>query len=198
MDTTGMAEKLQENLKQIELPEANLILLVLGIVILIFGKRLFMLVVAAAAFYITAMAAQKYFGEASKTTILSLAAIVGLAAGVFTKMFKSVAIGIAGYTIAGYILSENAAEWGITVSSENERFLFVIGGLIGSLLVSFLLDIGLMFLSCVLGAQLILHYFQLDAETEKWLFVLLVLVGLVIQAGIMRKLLPSSKKEEKK
>lgn len=176
-----------ELLESLELPDESLILLILGIVILLLGQRLVILLIAAAAFYITAQAAKKYFGDASRTTVLVIASLVGVAVGVFTKFFRNIAVGIAGYTVAGYVLASHAGSWGL-VKPENERFVFVIGGVIGSLLVSFALDAGLRIISSVLGAVLIVQYFPLDKEISKWLAILLALVGFFIQTGVINAL----------
>ena len=187
---TQIAEKLN-------LPSDSLILLVLGIVILLFGQRLVIVLIAAAAFYITAQAAKKYFGEASRTTVLVVASLAGIAAGVFTKMFKNIAVGIAGYTIAGYVLSTHAGSWGL-VKPENERFVFVLGGVLGSLLVSFALEAGLRVISSILGAVLIVQYFQLDADVGKWLAILLALVGFFVQSGLINALQKGKKASQGK
>jgi hypothetical protein len=186
-----------ESLKQLNLPEDSLILLALGIVILLFGQRLVVFLIGVAAFYIAAQAAKKYFGDTSRATVLAIAALAGIAAGVFTKFFRNIAVMIAGYTIAGYVLSAHAGTWGI-VKPENERFVFVIGGIIGSLLVSFALDFGLRFVSSILGAVLVVQYFQLDAEASKVLTLLLALVGFLIQSGVVKKFMPGEKKPPEK
>ncbi len=187
---TDLAEKLN-------LPEDSLILFVLGLVILLFGQRLVILLIAVAAFYITAQAAKKYFGDASRTTVLVLASLAGIATGVFTKMFRNIAIGIAGYTIAGFVLSSHAGSWGL-VKPENERFVFVLGGVLGALLVAFALDAGLRIISSILGAVLVVQYFQLEAEISKWLALLLALIGFFIQAGLINALKKGKKSSEKK
>lgn len=185
-----------ESLEKLNLPEDSLILLALGIVILLFGQRLVVFLIAVAAFYIAAQAAKKYFGDASRATVLAIASLAAMAAGVFTKFFRNIAVMVAGYTIAGFVLSAHAASWGI--KPENERFVFVIGGVIGSLLVSFALDVGLRVISSILGAVLVVQYFHLDAETSRWLTLLLALLGFLIQSGIVKKLKPGEKKPPEK
>src|SRR5262245_39950555 len=174
------------------LPEDSLILLILGIAILLFGQRFVVLLIGVAAFYITAQAAKKYFGDASRTTVLVIASLAGIGAGVFTKMFRNIAVGIAGYTIAGFVLASHASSWGI--EPENERFVFIIGGVIGSLVISFALDTGLRLVSSVLGAVLIVQYFQLEQDVSKWLVILLSLVGFFIQSGILQAMKKGAKK----
>ncbi|MGH7493222.1 MAG: DUF4203 domain-containing protein [bacterium] len=181
-----------ELVEGLKLPEDSLILLVLGIAILLFGQRFVVFLIGVAAFYITAQAAKKYFGDASRTTVLVISSLAGIAAGVFTKMFRNIAVGIAGYTIAGFVLSSHASSWGI--KPENERFVFVIGGVIGSLIISFALDVGLRLISSVLGSVLIVQYFQLEEEVSKWLTLLLSLLGFFIQSGILQALKKGSKK----
>jgi hypothetical protein len=58
--------------------------------------------------------------------------------------------------------------------------------------------VGLRVISSVLGAVLIVQYFQLDSETSKWLAILLAVVGFLIQSGIFKKLMPGEKKSSEK
>ena len=74
----------------------------------------------------------------------------------------------------------------------------VIGGVIGSLLVSFAMDVGLRLISSILGAVLVVQYFQLEDQASKWLILLLALVGFLIQSGFVKKLMPGEKKPPEK
>ena len=181
-----------EIFERLQLPEERLIFLILGILLLLLGQRMVVLLIATAAFYITAQAAKKYFGDAAPSTVLAVSLLAAIAVGVFTKMFRNIAIGIAGYTIAGFVLSSHASSWGI--EPENERFVFVIGGVLGSLLISFAMDLGLRVISSVLGAVLVVQYFPLEPTTSRWLALLLAVVGFLIQSGIVQALKKGAKK----
>ncbi len=148
------------------------------------------MVVAALGFFIAASAAKVRLGESSadaRTTILLLSTLIAIGCGAFTKMFRNIAIPIACYTMAGYILSLHSSSWGFTAPGD-VRLTFVLGGLAGSLLVAFAPDAGLIVLSSLLGSHLILQYFTLEDEWRKWLMILLLVAGALIQGGIFQKM----------
>ena len=198
--------------------KSEYVLLVLGILCLVLGRKLIWLVVAAIGFVLaheglTTLLAdpekvlkveelgkmvelEKLRGtdQSSESLILVLSTIAGVVGAVFTRFFKNIAVVIAGYTIAGVVLSNHASEWGIA-STEYQRLIFIIGGIIGSLVISFLLDTGLMLISVVLGADLILKFLDIqDSSKEMWAFAGLSLLGFLIQGGVAKRIFDSSKK----
>lgn len=196
------------------------VLLALGILCLILGRKLVWLVVATIGFVLAQEALTSILADPGKvqqveeigkmvdlnklrgtdqsneSLILVLSAIAGIAGAVFTKFFKNIAVVIAGYTIAGVVLSNHASEWGIA-SVEHQRLVFIAGGIVGSLVISFLLDAGLMLISIVLGADLILKFLDIqDSRMEMWMFAGLSLLGFLIQGGVVKKIFDSSKKSD--
>ena len=176
--------------EQLLVPQASLVAALLGFFSLVAGRRYFGVAFAAIGFFIAASAAKVRLGDATpdaRTTILLLSTLVALGCGAFTKMFRNIAINVASYTIAGYILSLHASSWGFTAPGD-VRLTFVIGGIAGSLLVAFAADAGMIALSSLLGAHLILQYFTLEDEVRKWLVMGLTLVGALIQGGVFQKM----------
>jgi len=176
--------------EQLLIPQASLIAALLGLFSLVAGKKYFGVAFAAAGFFIAATAIKVRLGETTqdaRTTILLLSTLVAIGCGVFTKMFRDIAVSIASYTIAGYILSLHGSSWGFTAPGDT-RLTFVVGGVTGSVLVSFAADTGLTVLSALLGAHLILQYFTIEDEMRKWLLLLLTIVGILIQGGIFQKI----------
>jgi hypothetical protein len=176
--------------EQLLVPEASLVAALLGLFSLLAGRKYFGIAFAAIGFFIAASAAKVRVGETTpdaRTTILLLSTLVAIACGVFTKMFRNIATGMASYTIAGYILSVHSSSWGYTAVGD-VRLTFVIGGILGYLLVAFAPEAGLILLSSLLGAHLILQYFTLEDDLRKWLFILLTLIGALIQGGILQKM----------
>jgi hypothetical protein len=176
--------------EQLLVPEASLVAALLGLFSLIVGRKYFGIAFAAIGFFIAASAAKVRIGESTpdaRTTILLLSTLIAIGCGVFTKVFRNIAIGVASYTIAGYVLSLHSSSWGFTAVGD-VRLTFVVGGILGFLLVSFAPDAGLIGLSSLLGAHLVLQYFALEDELRKWLMILLTVIGTLIQAGIFQKM----------
>lgn len=175
--------------EQLLVPQANLIAAVLGLFCLVAGRKYFAVVAATTAFFIAASALSVRMDETTqdaRTTVLLFSTLIAIAAGVFSRMSRPVAVGIAGYTIAGYILSLHASSWGFTAPGD-VRLSFVLGGVLGSALIAFATEAGLIALSSLLGAHLIVQYFTLEDELRKWLVLALTVVGIFIQAGVFHQ-----------
>jgi len=101
------------------------------------------------------------------------------------------AIGLAGFLVGGYIalqilpmLNLESGWWATTLA-------FIIGGVIGLILVGMFLDWALISLSSLAGAALILEALNLSNEIALVVFIILVVLGVVVQA---RELQPVRRK----
>jgi len=93
---------------------------------------------------------------------------------------------VAGFIFGGYGLLVILAT--ISVNPEPWNWvIFIIGGVIGAILVLFLFDPALIGLSALVGANLISSMIKLDPPLNLVLFVLLFIVGVVFQAGLLRR-----------
>src|SRR6266567_1147922 len=130
---------------------------VIGVVVLLFGRKLFWLCVAAIGFAAGVTLASHIVSEPSALLQLTFAILLGF---------------------IGALLAQYASHYWLT---------FIIGGLIGAILLLMLFDWALIFISSLIGAHLITSAISLPPTGEVLLFTALVLLGFFIQAVSMRR-----------
>src|SRR5215208_1738541 len=124
----------------------SVINLLLGSALLVAGRKLFWLFVGAAGF-VTGMQLATRFWQGPDLLALIVGLVVGVIFALLAIFLQALVIGIAGFLIGGYILTVLAAMLGIDVTGVTTWIVYVIGGLIGLLLVSFLFDWAIITLS---------------------------------------------------
>ena len=158
----------------------------IGVIILFFGRRLFWLCVAAVGFAAGVELAPQLIHEPSPLLALSLALLLGLIGALLAIFLQKIAIAIAGF-LAGGKLGVAIASAFFVQHAEYYWLTFLVGGVVGALLLLLLFDWALIVLSSVVGAHLIQTAVVLPAAGNAILFVVLVLIGVVVQAGALRR-----------
>jgi uncharacterized protein DUF4203 len=158
----------------------------IGVIILFFGRRLFWLCVAAVGFAAGVELAPQLIHEPSPLLALSLALLLGLIGALLAIFLQKIAIAIAGFLAGGKLGVAIAAAFFVQ-HAEYYWLTFLVGGVVGALLLLLLFDWALIVLSSVVGAHLIQTAVVLPAAGNAILFVVLVLIGVVVQAGALRR-----------
>lgn len=153
---------------------------ILGGALLVAGRKLFWLFVAAAGFVTGFQLTTGYF-RASEGPSIIVGLVVGAIFAILAIFLQTIAVGIAGFLAGGYILQTLTASLGLTTAP---WLIYVIGGMIGVLLVSFLFDWAIITLSSLAGASLVVAALQL--QRTGWIFILLFLAGVIIQSMAYR------------
>jgi hypothetical protein len=153
-----------------------------GVILLLFGRRLFWLLVAAIGFFVGLGLADAYLSvdaEALRWTLGIVAGVVAALAMVFVQRF---AISAAGALAAGY-----STYWYLSLSWDPLEFwawgLVAGAAVVGLLIARTVFGFGLIFVSALSGATLILEGAGSEAATSRWLFLVLVVVGTAVQAS---------------
>lgn len=164
----------------------NVINLILGTALLFAGRKLFWLFVGVAGF-VTGVQLATRFWQGSDL----LAIIVGLILGVifaFLAIFlQALVIYIAGFLIGGYVFTVLATMLGIDVTGATTWIVYIIGGIIGLILVGFLFDWAIITLSSLAGASLILQSFLPQNAVGGLIFFVLFLLGVLVQGSFLRR-----------
>jgi hypothetical protein len=158
----------------------------IGVIILFFGRRLFWLCVAAVGFAAGVELAPQLIHEPSPLLALSLALLLGLIGALLAIFLQKIAIAIAGFLAGGKLGVAIAAAFFVQ-HAEYYWLTFLVGGVVGALLLLLLFDWALIVLSSVVGAHLIQTAVVLPATGNAILFVVLVLIGVIVQAGALRR-----------
>lgn len=157
----------------------------IGAVVLFFGRKLFWLCVAAIGFAAGMEIAPHLMHEPTPILQLSVAVVFGFIGALLAIFLQKIAIAIAGFLAGGKLAMALAAAF----FAEGARYpgiVFVVGGIIGMILLLSLFDWALIVMSSVVGAYLIGHTIVLPATGATLLFVGLAVVGIIVQASAFR------------
>lgn len=157
--------------------------LVVGLVLLFFGRKLFWLFVGAVGFLVGLEAAAVVFPHQPDWALIG-GLILGIIGAVIALFVQKLAIGIAGFLSGGYFLMTAARAWEIQ-APEGAWIAFLIGGVIGALLMYVVFNWALIILSSISGAHLIIHPFALSHTTASAAFIVLALFGILVQGKIL-------------
>lgn len=164
--------------------------LVLGIVLLFFGRRAFWIFVAVAGFIAGLTFATQFMTGQPELVILLIGIIAGVIGAFLGIMLEWLAILIAGFLAGGYLATTLVISLSLTLSI-GYGVIYIIGGIIGLLLVAALFDWAIILLSVLLGAEIIIPFLSTPASAYYWLiFVGLLIAGIVVQAGIWHRRYP--------
>lgn len=156
----------------------------LGILLLFFGRKTFWLFVGAVAFALVMSVAPRFFPH-EQSTIFYVAVAVGALACALGYFIQKVALRVAGFLAGGYLFfslwEQHAADaeiaWWIP---------FAVGGVLGALLLSFLFEWALIILSSLTGAYLISQSLNVSESLKLGLLIVLAGFGMLVQVKAKR------------
>jgi drug/metabolite transporter (DMT)-like permease len=156
-----------------------------GAALLLFGRRLFWLFVAGVGFVVGAALATQWFGGQSDWMVLLIALAFGVIGALLSVVLQRLVVALAGFLAGGYVLYTLALE----LQHEPLAWIaFCLGGVVGAILVTALFDWALIVLSALTGATVIAQNVSLDRSASALLFIVLLVLGVAVQAkGLTRK-----------
>jgi hypothetical protein len=168
--------------------------IVVGVCLLIFGRKLFWLLVAAIGFLAALGLASEVLHSQPQPVAIIAAVLVGLLGALLAIFLQKVAVVIAGMVAGGYsaLLLMN---WFGSNTAHFPWIPVIIGAIVGALLMAMLFEWALILLSSVTGAYLIAQVVDGGFSASLALFAVLSIVGIVVQAK-SRKGRRHKKKEE--
>jgi uncharacterized protein DUF4203 len=157
----------------------------IGVVILFFGRKLFWLCVAAVGFAAGVELVPRFIHEPSTMVALAIALVLGLIGALLAIFLQKIAIAVFGFLGGGKLALAIAAAFFVQHASYT-GVTFLIGGIIGAILLLTLFDWALIVLSSLVGAHLIQHTIVLPPSGSTILFIGLAAVGILVQAAALR------------
>jgi hypothetical protein len=155
----------------------------LGASLLIWGRKLFWLFIAAAGFLTGWQIAQAITQNQWVGIIVGIFFAIG---GALLAVFlKTLAIGVAGFLMGGWVLSGLAGLIGID-SGILFWIIYLIGGIGGALIIGTFFDWTVIILSSLGGAALITDVLPITGMVRVLTLIGLVILGVVIQASQLR------------
>jgi len=156
--------------------------ILVGAVLLLFGRRLFWLFVGCIGFIVGFDIAGSVFQGQSQWLILLIAVGVGLLGAIAAVFLQRLVVGIAGFFAGGYFLSTVAVSALHNHPHPVQWIAYAIGGIIGAILTMTLLDPALIVLSSLAGATAISQNVPLNQSNKGILFIALLVFGIIVQA----------------
>lgn len=157
----------------------------LGAIILLFGRKLFWLFVAAVGFAAGVKIAPQLVHEPTPLLALSVALVFGFVGALLALFLQKIAVAVGGFLAGGQLAVALAAAF-YAQHAGHHFLIFLIGGIVGAILLLALFNWALIVLSAVVGAHLVLGAFTLPREGLAIAFAVLALVGIIAQTALFR------------
>jgi Domain of unknown function (DUF4203) len=158
----------------------------IGVVILFFGRKLFWLCVAAVGFAVGVEIAPLLVNEASSLLALLIALVFGVLGALLALFLQKIAIAVLGFLAGGKLATSIAAAFFVHYA-QYSTIIFVIGGIIGAILLLALFGWALIVVSSFIGAYLIESAIVLPPTGSTLVFIGLAIVGIFVQAASFRR-----------
>ena len=165
----------------------NWLNVIIGIVLLLVGRRLFWLFVACIGFASGYHYAQQIWGIHSPVLILILSIAAGGLGAIIAIFFQKAAIVVAGFAAGGYVVLSLFDQFA-QLPAQLVWLPYFMGGIIGAIILFFVFDWALILLSTLTGATVIVQMAAFSPWVEITLFLALVIAGMIFQAQTMRRI----------
>ncbi len=159
---------------------------IIGVVILFFGRKLFWLCVAAVGFAVGVKIAPLLVNESASLLALLIALIFGVLGALLALFLQKIAIAVLGFLAGGKLATAIAAAFFVQYA-QYSTIIFVIGGIIGAILLLALFGWALIVVSSFIGAYLIQSAIVLPPTGSTLVFIGLAIVGIFMQAASYRR-----------
>jgi hypothetical protein len=164
-------------------PVLPFVSIVVGALILFFGRRLFWLFVAAIGFWVGVELTPHLLQHPPPWLGIAVALLLGVIGAVLAFILQKVAIAVAGFLVGGYIATAVLAAF-VHTPPQQSWIAFIIGGILGALLLLALFDWALIFFSAIAGAELIVRQIHIPATGITVVFLGLTILGVLFQAAL--------------
>jgi hypothetical protein len=160
----------------------------IGAVILLFGRKLFWLCVAAVGFAAGVEIAPHLAHEPSPLLALAIAIVLGLIGALLALFLQKIAIAVLGFLAGGKLAGAIAAAFFVQYA-QYSTIIFLVGGIIGAILLLALFDWALIVVSSLIGAHLIVFQgaIALPQQGSTIIFLGLAIIGILVQAASLRR-----------
>ncbi len=160
----------------------------IGVVILLFGRKLFWLCVAAVGFAAGVELAPHLVHEPSPLLALAVALVLGLIGALLALFLQKIAIAVLGFLAGGKLAGAIGAAFFVQYA-QHSTVIFVVGGIVGAILLVVLFDWALMVVSSLIGAHLIVFQgaITLPPSGSTIVFIGLTIIGILVQAAWLRR-----------
>jgi hypothetical protein len=162
-----------------------IIRLAVGAVLLVLGRKLFWLFVAAVGFAAGWTVASDLLHLQPEWLALVIAVAAGLLGAALATFVQKTAVGLAGF-LAGAFLASGLSTMLSLPSAPWAWIAFIIGGILGAVLLGAAFEWALIGLSSLSGAMLIANALDLSSTLHLLVLLGLFLLGLIVQSALRK------------
>jgi hypothetical protein len=163
----------------------SLVSLLVGGALLFFGGRYYWLVAGGVGFLFGTNIGSAPDGGLITGSAIAMGILFGIIAAVAAIFVTKFALGMTGFIVGGIFMVRLIEAIGWNLGSSLAAFL--IGGILGLILVIASQDWALIFLSVITGAGIILNTLELDPATTNFVYIVLVILGFVVQLFLKQR-----------
>jgi hypothetical protein len=161
--------------------------LLVGVALLLFGRRLFWLFVGVIGFmagWYLAMGGGRHPATGGGLLIALIAGLIGL---VLALLVQKVAVAVAGFFVGAYLLA-GVLGWQLPPLRPGQQLFLLLAGVVAAILALVLFDLALILYSAIAGSGLILEnvHLHLGGNARLLLLVVLAAVGAAFQARVLQ------------
>jgi hypothetical protein len=154
----------------------------LGLVLLVFGRKLFWLGVGVLGFFLGMKLAGVLLVDQPQWVMLLMGLAAGVLGAILAILAERVAFALAGFYAGAYLALIAAHSFGF--ASQGTLWLAA-GGVIGAVVAALIMDWAIIVLSSLAGAGAIVGAVDLSETTGTLAFLILTAVGAAVQARLM-------------
>lgn len=162
----------------------NIAQVIMGAVMLLFGRKLFWLFVGMVGFLAGSRFATLILAGNSQWIVLLAAVMAGIIGVLLALLFERVAFAAAGFFAGAYLTAAAAVTAGLLPESV---LVLLAGGAVGAIIAALTMDWAIVVLSCLAGAGAVVSAVELSPVLQWILWIGLVLAGLLIQSWGLRR-----------
>jgi len=162
----------------------HLLAIMLGLLLLVLGRKLFWLCVAVVGFLVGVEFTGVFLADYPKWVVLLVGLGTGLLGAILAVVAERVAFALAGFYAGAYLALLVAQTLG---DGAGGLLWFLVGGGMGAVFAALIMDWALIVLSCLVGAGAIIGAAGLGQTTGALAFVLLAVAGIVVQGKLMAR-----------
>jgi len=159
------------------------VVIILGALLLLTGRKLFWLFIATAGFFAGASFAGMFFAEHQQWVVFLVAVATGLIGALLAVFAQGVAFALAGFyagAFVAYLLPQLFGLYEVSV------FLSVVGGVAGAVLAIAFMDWAVIVLSSLVGAGIIIDALNPGQAMGVILFTILLTAGVFFQSRLKK------------
>jgi hypothetical protein len=157
--------------------------IIMGIILLLFGRKLFWFFVAVIGFYLGLVFATNYFNAESNWHGIIIAICCGAAGVVILYLLQKIALSIFGF-FAGVLITFHLTEY---LHLPFHWWSILLGGILGMIIMASLFQLAVILFSSFFGSYMIMLELPSGFTAKTTIFVILALIGSLVQYSMMKK-----------